>query len=53
MFDTTLLQNEDIQSPGPATNDGADNVCLFFRGTHHRMKNTLTLLGAWLCASRK
>ena len=50
MFDTTLPQNEDIRPPGPATDDQADNVGLFLRETHHRMKNTLTLLGAWLRA---
>jgi two-component sensor histidine kinase len=37
MFDNTLPQNEDIRPPSPATDD-------------HRMKNTLTLLGAWLRA---
>jgi hypothetical protein len=50
MFDTTLPQNEDIRPPSPATDDQADNVGLFLRETHHRMKNTLTLLGAWLRA---
>jgi two-component sensor histidine kinase len=50
MFDTTLPQNEDIQTPGPATDDQADNVGLFLREIHHRLKNTLTLLGSWLRA---
>lgn len=50
MFDTTLPQNEDIRPPSSATDDQADNVGLFLRETHHRMKNTLTLLGAWLRA---
>jgi len=53
MFDTTLPQEEDIRPPGPATNDEAENVGLFLRETHHRMKNTLTLLGAWLRADFK
>jgi two-component sensor histidine kinase len=50
VFDTILSQNEDIRSPSPATDDQADNVGLFLRETHHRMKNTLTLLGAWVRA---
>jgi two-component sensor histidine kinase len=50
MFDTTLPQEEDIRPPCPATDDQADNLGLFLRETHHRMKNTLTLLGAWLRA---
>jgi two-component sensor histidine kinase len=48
MFDTTLPQEEDIRPP--ATNNEADSVDLFVRETHHRMKNMLTLLGAWLRA---
>jgi two-component sensor histidine kinase len=48
MFDTILPQAEDIRPPCPATNDEADSVDLFVREAHHRMKNTLTLLGAWL-----
>ena len=50
MFDTTRPQEEDIRPPCPATNDEADKVDLFVRETHHRMKNMLTLLGAWLRA---
>ena len=50
MFDTTLPQEEDIRSPYLATNDPADSLDLFLRETHHRMKNMLTLLGAWLRA---
>lgn len=50
MFDTTLRQEEDIRPPCPATNDPADSLDLFLRETHHRMKNMLTLLGAWLRA---
>jgi two-component sensor histidine kinase len=50
MFDTTLPQEEDIRPPFPATDDEADSVDLFVRETHHRMKNMLTLLGAWLRA---
>jgi len=50
MFDATLSQEEDIRPPCPATNDQADSVDLFVRETHHRMKNILTLLGAWLRA---
>ena len=50
MFDTTLPQEEDIRPPCPATNDEADSVDLFVRETHHRMKNMLTLLGAWRCS---
>ncbi len=50
MFDTTLPQEEDIRPPCRATNDEADSVDLFVRETHHRMKNMLTLLGAWLRA---
>jgi two-component sensor histidine kinase len=50
MFDNTLPQEEDIRPPCPATNDEADKVDLFVRETHHRMKNMLTLLGAWLRA---
>ena len=50
MFDTTLARNEDIQPFSPATNDQADNVGLFLRELHHRMKNTPTLLGVWLRA---
>ncbi len=34
-----------------ATNDEADSVDLFVRKTHHRMKNMLTLLGAWTITS--
>jgi two-component sensor histidine kinase len=48
MFDTTLPKNEDSRPTGPATDDQTDNVGLFLRETHHRMKNTLTLLSAWL-----
>jgi two-component sensor histidine kinase len=48
MFDTTSPQDEDLWPPGPATDDQADNVGLFLREAHHRMKNTLTLLGACL-----
>jgi two-component sensor histidine kinase len=51
MFDTTLPQNEDIQPPGPATDDHTDNVGLFLREIHHRLTNTLTLLGSWLRAN--
>jgi len=50
MFDTTLPQEDDIRSPYQATNDPADSLDLFLRETHHRMKNMLTLLGAWLRA---
>src|SRR3984885_7731755 len=50
MFDNTLPQEEDIRPPCTATNDEADKVDLFVRETHHRMKNMLTLLGAWLRA---
>jgi hypothetical protein len=50
MFDTTLARNEDIQPFSPATNDQADNVGLFPTKSHHRMKNSLTLLAAWLRA---
>ena len=50
MFDTTLPQNQDIRTPSPATDGQVDNEGLFLRETHHRMKNTLTLLGAWLRA---
>src|SRR3984885_8863566 len=50
MFDNTLPQEEVIRPPCPATNDEADKVDLFVRETHHRMKNMLTLLGAWLRA---
>jgi two-component sensor histidine kinase len=53
MFDTTLPQEEDIRPPCPATNVEDDSVDLFVRETHHRMKNTLTLLGAWLRADFK
>ena len=53
MFDAGLPQNEDIGPPSPATDDRAENVGLFLRETHHRMKNTLTLLGAWLRADFK
>jgi hypothetical protein len=53
MFDTILAQNEDIRSPSPATDDQVDNVGLFLRENHHRMKNTLTLLGAWVRADYK
>jgi Histidine kinase len=47
MFDTTLPQ-EDIRSPGSAIDDQTENLGVFLGETHHRMKNTLTLLGAWL-----
>ena len=50
MFETTVSQNEEIRSPCPVTNDQADRVDLLLRETHHRMKNMLTLLGAWLRA---
>jgi two-component sensor histidine kinase len=50
MFDTTLPQEDDIRSPYLATNDPADSLDLFLRENHHRMKNMLTLLGAWLRA---
>jgi two-component sensor histidine kinase len=50
MFNTTLPQEEDIGSPCQATNDEADSLDLFLREAHHRMKNMLTLLGAWLRA---
>jgi two-component sensor histidine kinase len=50
MFDPTLPQEDDIRSPYLATNDPADSLDLFLRETHHRMKNMLTLLGAWLRA---
>ena len=50
MFDPTLPQEDDIRSPYLATNDPADSLELFLRETHHRMKNMLTLLGAWLRA---
>jgi two-component sensor histidine kinase len=50
MFDNILPQEEDIRIPGPAIDDQTENVGLFLRETHHRMKNTLTLLGAWLRA---
>jgi two-component sensor histidine kinase len=50
MFDITLEENDNIRAACPATNDEADRVDLFVRETHHRMKNMLTLLGAWLRA---
>jgi two-component sensor histidine kinase len=50
MFDPTLPQEDDVRSPYLATNDPADSLELFLRETHHRMKNMLTLLGAWLRA---
>jgi two-component sensor histidine kinase len=50
MFDNTVPQEDDIRPRCPATNDEADSVDLFVRETHHRMKNMLTLLGAWLRA---
>jgi two-component sensor histidine kinase len=50
MFDTILPQEDDIRPSCPATNDPADSLELFLRETHHRMKNTPTLLGAWLRA---
>ena len=50
MFDITPTQNKDIGPLSPATDDQADNEGLFVRETHHRMKNTLALLGAWLRA---
>jgi two-component sensor histidine kinase len=51
MFDPTLPREDDIiRSPYLATNDPADCLDLFLRETHHRMKNMLTLLGAWLRA---
>ena len=50
MFDNILPQEENIRPPCPATDDQTDGVDLFLRETHHRMKNTLTLLGAWLRA---
>lgn len=53
MFDITPPQDEDIRPPGPATDDQADSVELFLRETHHRMKNTLILLSAWLRADFK
>jgi two-component sensor histidine kinase len=53
MFDATLPQSEDIGPPRPTTNDRADNVGLFLRETHHRMKNTLMLLAVWLRADLK
>ena len=53
MFDTTPPEDDDIPPPGPATDAQADSVDLFVRETHHRMKNTLTLLSAWLRADFK
>jgi two-component sensor histidine kinase len=53
MFDTTLPQEGDIRLPGSAVDDQAENVSLFLRETNHRMKNTLTLLAAWLRADFK
>jgi two-component sensor histidine kinase len=50
MFDTALPQNEHIQLPGPTTGRQADSVDSFLREIHHRLKNTLTLLSAWLRA---
>ena len=50
MLDATLPQNQDIRPPSPAIEDQTDDVGLLLRETHHRMKNTLTLLGAWLRA---
>jgi two-component sensor histidine kinase len=53
MFATTQPLEEDIRLPAPATDDQPENIGLFLRETHHRMKNTLTLLGAWLRADFK
>jgi two-component sensor histidine kinase len=53
MVDTTLPQEEDIRLAGPASDDQAENVDLFLKETHHRMKNTLMLLSAWLRADFK
>ena len=50
MFDITLPREEDIGRSCPVTNDQADSLDLLLRETHHRMKNMLTLLGAWLRA---
>ena len=50
MFDTISSQAEDMRPCCPPANDQVDSVELFLRETHHRMKNTLTLLGAWLRA---
>jgi two-component sensor histidine kinase len=47
MFDTTLPREDDTRLPCRVTDDQADGVDLFVRETHHRMKNMLTLLGAW------
>jgi catechol 2,3-dioxygenase-like lactoylglutathione lyase family enzyme len=46
----SLPQNDDIQPPILAADDQADSVGLFLTEIHHRMKNTLTLLGARLRA---
>jgi two-component sensor histidine kinase len=53
MFDTALSQEEDIRLPGPAIDDQAENAGSLLREAHHRMKNTLTLLSAWLRADFK
>jgi two-component sensor histidine kinase len=50
MFETTLPRERDIRPPRSTISDEADSVDLFVRETHHRMKNMLTLLGAWLRA---
>ncbi len=50
MFDTILPKEEDIRPPRSTTNERADSVDLLLRETHHRMKNMMTLLGAWLRA---
>jgi two-component sensor histidine kinase len=50
MSDTTLPQEEGMRPACQVTNDQVDSLDLFLRETHHRMKNTLTLLGAWLRA---
>jgi two-component sensor histidine kinase len=50
MSDTSLPQEEGMRPSCLVTNDQVDSLDLFLRETHHRMKNTLTLLGAWLRA---
>src|SRR5277367_1547009 len=50
MFDITLPQEDDIRSPCLAASDPVEGLDLFLRENHHRMKNMLTLLGAWLRA---
>ena len=50
MFETTLPLGRYIRPPCPVISDEAGGVDLFVRETHHRMKNMLTLLGAWLRA---